>query len=166
MTFIFFGIVSREVGTRSSLLPVGPSYDISRKKEKSVVERVCIGSGVLWEEQFGYSRAVRVQDRIYVSGTTATGPDGVVFRGDVAGQANYVIEKIEAAIKSLGGVLADTVRTRVFVCRVEDSEIVGRVHHEHFKTIRPANTLVRADLVGDDYLVEIEAEAVVGSASE
>lgn len=129
------------------------------------VERKSVGSGVSWEQTYGYSRAVRVGDRIYVSGTTATGPDGVVAPGDAAGQARYALDKIEAAIVSLGGTLGDVVRTRIFVARIDDWKEVGAVHGERFGAIRPANTLVRADLIGDEYLVEIEAEAVVGSAS-
>lgn len=130
-----------------------------------MVERTSVGSGVAWEEAYGYSRAVRVGDRIYVSGTTATGPDGLVAPGDAAGQARYALDKIETAITSLGGVLADVVRTRIFVARIEDWKSVAAVHGERFGKIRPANTLVRADLVGEEYLVEIEAEAVVGSAA-
>jgi enamine deaminase RidA (YjgF/YER057c/UK114 family) len=130
-----------------------------------MVERTRVGSGVSWEETYGYSRAVRVGDRIYVSGTTATGPDGLVAPGDAAGQARYALDKIETAVSSLGGSLGDIVRTRIFVARVEDWKAVGAVHGERFGNIRPANTLVRADLIGDEYLVEIEAEAVVGSAS-
>jgi enamine deaminase RidA (YjgF/YER057c/UK114 family) len=128
--------------------------------------RRSVGSGVSWEEEFGYSRAVRVGDRILVSGTTATGPDGVVAPGDAAGQARFALDKIEKAIVSLGGSLQDVVRTRVFVSRIADWEAVARVHGERFGKIRPANTLVRADLIGDEYLVEIEAEAVVGSARQ
>jgi enamine deaminase RidA (YjgF/YER057c/UK114 family) len=129
------------------------------------VERTRVGSGVSWEETYGYSRAVRVGDRIYVSGTTATDPDGLVAPGDAAGQARYALDKIETAVASLGGSLGDIVRTRTFVARVEDWKAVAAVHGERFGKIRPANTLVRADLIGDEYLVEIEAEAVVGSAS-
>ena len=130
-----------------------------------MAERRNVGSGVSWEEAYGYSRAVRVGDRIYVSGTTATGPDGVVARGDAAGQARYALDKIETAITSLGGTLGDVVRTRIFVSQVEDWKEVAAVHGERFGRIRPANTLVRAELIGDEYLVEIEAEAVVGSAA-
>ena len=130
-----------------------------------MAERRSVSSGVSWEEEYGYSRAVRVGDRIYVSGTTATGPDGLVAPGDPAGQARYALDKIETAIESLGGKLGDVVRTRIFVARVEDWKEVGRVHGERFGEIRPANTLVRAELIGEEYLVEIEAEAVVGSAT-
>ena len=131
-----------------------------------MVERKSVGSGVSWEDLYGYSRAVRVGDRIYVSGTTATGPDGLVAPGDAAGQARYALDKIETAITSLGGTLGDVVRTRIFVARMDDWESVGAAHGERFGSIKPANTLVRADLVGDEYLVEIEAEAVIGSAAD
>jgi enamine deaminase RidA (YjgF/YER057c/UK114 family) len=111
----------------------------------------------------GYARAVRVGDRILVSGTTATGPDGVVGTGDAAAQTRFILEKIERAIAALGGQLRDVVRTRVYVRRLEDWEAVARVHGERFGPIRPANTLVQAGLVGEPYLVEIEAEAVIGA---
>lgn len=127
-------------------------------------KRRAVGSGVDWEEKYGYSRAVRVGDHIYVSGTTATGPDGPVAPGDPAAQARFALDKIEKAIRDLGGTLGDVVRTRIFIVRMADWEEVAKVHGDRFGKIRPANTLVRADLIDDAYLVEIEAEAVVGSA--
>jgi enamine deaminase RidA (YjgF/YER057c/UK114 family) len=126
-------------------------------------ERRAVSSGVTWEETFGYSRAVRAGDHIYVSGTTATGPDGPVAPGDPAGQARFVLDKIEKAVRDLGGSLGDVVRTRIFIARMADWEAVAKVHGDRFGKIRPANTLVRADLVGEECLVEMEAEAVVGS---
>jgi enamine deaminase RidA (YjgF/YER057c/UK114 family) len=126
--------------------------------------RRSVSSGIAWEEKYGYSRAVRVGDHIYVSGTTATGPGGLVAKGDPAGQARYALDKIEKAIRDLGGSLGDVVRTRIYISRMEDWEEVARVHGERFGAIRPANTLVRAELVGSEYLVEIEAEAVVGGS--
>jgi enamine deaminase RidA (YjgF/YER057c/UK114 family) len=129
-------------------------------------KRRTVGSGVSWEEEYGYSRAVRVGDHIYVSGTTATGPDGPVAAGDPAGQARYALDKIEKAIRELGGSLGDVVRTRIYIARMADWEEVAKAHGERFGKIRPANTLIRADLVGEEYLVEIEAEAVVGTARD
>ena len=79
------------------------------------MKRQSVGSGVSWETDFGYSRATRIGDRILVSGTTATGPDGPVAIGDPGEQTRYAIEKIRAAIESLGGRLEDVVRTRVHV---------------------------------------------------
>lgn len=122
-----------------------------------------ISSGTTWEELAGYSRAVRVGDVIHVSGTTATGPDGLVGAGDPAAQAAYALDKIDAAIRSLGGTLEDVVRTRVYVRDIADWEAVARVHGQRFAHIRPANTLIEARLVGPEYLVEIEAEAIVTS---
>ena len=80
---------------------------------------------------------------------------------DPAAQTHFVIDKIEGALQSLGARLEDVVRTRVYVNRIEDWEPVARVHGERFRDIRPANTLVQAGLIGDEYLVEMEAEAVV-----
>jgi enamine deaminase RidA (YjgF/YER057c/UK114 family) len=107
----------------------------------------------------GYCRAVRVGNRIAVSGTTATYGARVVGGTDPAAQTHAVIDKIAGALQSLGGRLEDVVRTRVFVRRITDWEAVSRAHGERFGHIQPANTLVEADLVGTDYLVEIEADA-------
>lgn len=125
--------------------------------------RRAVETGTPWEALAGYARAVRVGDRILVSGTTAAGPDGVVGRGDAAAQARFILDRIEGALAQLGGSLRDVVRTRVYVRDLADWEVVARVHGERFRGIRPANTLVEARLVGEEYLVEIEAEAVVGA---
>lgn len=118
-------------------------------------------SGTIWEDLAGFSRAVRVGDRILVSGTTATLGNRCIGGNDPEAQAQFVIDKIAGAIQSLGGTLADVVRTRVYVQRMEDWEAISRVHGARFGAIQPANTLIRADLIGDEYLVEMEAEAVV-----
>jgi enamine deaminase RidA (YjgF/YER057c/UK114 family) len=123
-----------------------------------------VSSGTVWEALAGYSRAVRYGDHIYVSGTTATDADGqIVGVGDPAAQTRYIITKIAHALEQLGGRLTDVVRTRIYVRHVDDWEPVARVHGDYFAQIRPANTLVQAQLVGDGYLVEMEAEAVVGA---
>ena len=129
-------------------------------------ERQSVSSGTVWEALAGYCRALRIGDRILVSGTTATGPDGLVGGADPAAQARYVLDKIEAAIRQLGGRMEDVVRTRVYVSHIEHWEPVARVHGERFAHIRPVNTLVEARLVGPEYLVEIEAEAIVGASEE
>lgn len=118
-------------------------------------------TGTTWETQYGYARAVRVGDRILVSGTTATHRDRAMGGRDAYAQATHVLDKIEGAIRSLGGTLEEVVRTRIYVPRTEDWEPVARAHGERFGAVQPANTLVSAGLVGDEYLVEIEAEAVV-----
>ena len=127
-------------------------------------KRASVDTGTHWEALAGYARALRVGERILVSGTTATGPAGVVGADDPAMQARYIIDKIEAAISQLGGTLRDVVRTRVYVRNIADWEAVARVHGERFGAIRPANTLVQAQLVGEEYLVEIEAEALIGAS--
>lgn len=128
-----------------------------------VSKRVTFDSGTIWESLAGYSRAVRVGDRILVAGTTATGPDGLVGAGDPAAQARFIFDKIEFSIRALGGRPEDIVRTRVYVSDIANWEAVARVHGERFSRIRPVNTLVEAKLVGPEYLVEIEAEAVIGA---
>lgn len=118
-------------------------------------------SGTVWEPMAGYCRAVKDGNRIHVSGTTATHGNLIIGGNDPAAQTHFVIDKIEAAITSFGGKLSDVVRTRIFVNDLNDWEPVARAHGERFKGINPANTLVQAQLVGDGYLVEIEAEAIV-----
>lgn len=122
-----------------------------------------VSSGTEWEEVVGFSRALRVGNAVYVSGTTATDPQGqVVGAGDVAQQTEYIIQKIAAALEAAGARLSDVVRTRIYVLNADDWEAVGRVHGRYFAAVRPANTLVEVSrLVGDEYLVEIEADAVV-----
>ena len=123
--------------------------------------RTLVLSGTEWETLAGFCRAVRRGDRILVSGTTATHRDRPVGGSDVAAQTHFVIDKIEGALQSLGGRLEDVVRTRVYVRHVSDWEAAARAHGDRFRAILPANTLVQAELVGDDYLVEMEAEASV-----
>lgn len=119
-------------------------------------------SGTVWEPMAGYSRAVRKGQCIHVSGTTATHGSRAIGGGDAAAQTHFCIDKIAGALQSLGGQLDDVVRTRVFVRNVErDWEAVARAHGERFGHILPANTMVQAELIGDEYLVEIEADAEV-----
>lgn len=122
-------------------------------------------SGTVWEPLAGFSRAVRVGNRVLVSGTTATHRDRPIGGADPAAQAHFVIDKIEGSLRSLGARLQDVVRTRVYVRRAEDWEAVARAHGERFGRIQPANTLVVADLIGEEYLVEMEAEAEITQAS-
>jgi enamine deaminase RidA (YjgF/YER057c/UK114 family) len=127
--------------------------------------RQLVSSGTVWEGIVGYSRAVRVGNLVVTAGTTATDDDGnVVGVGDPAAQTDYIIRKIERALTDAGASLRDVIRTRIYVTNADDWEAVGRVHGQYFADIRPANTLIEVSrLVGDDYLVEIEAEAVVTS---
>jgi aryl-alcohol dehydrogenase-like predicted oxidoreductase/enamine deaminase RidA (YjgF/YER057c/UK114 family) len=118
-------------------------------------------SGTVWEPLAGYSRAVRKGNQIAVSGTTATHGSRAIGGTDAAAQTHFVIDKLSGALQSLGGRLEDVVRTRIFVSQVDHWEPVARAHGERFGHIQPANTLVEARLVGDEYLVEIECDAVV-----
>lgn len=120
-------------------------------------------SGTIWEDLAGFSRAVRTGNRILVSGTTATHGDKVIGGNAPEAQTHFVIDKIEGAIQSLGGSLSDVVRTRIYIQRMEDWESVSKAHGARFRNIQPANTLIRADIIGEEYLVEMEAEAVIKS---
>jgi enamine deaminase RidA (YjgF/YER057c/UK114 family) len=122
-----------------------------------------ISSGSVWEERVGFSRALRVGNWVFVSGTTATDVDGnVIGLGDPYAQTVAIIEKIERALIEAGATLADVVRTRVYVTNADDWEAVGRAHARFFGAVRPANTLVEVSrLVGDGYLVEMEADALI-----
>jgi len=125
-------------------------------------DRLRIDSGSIWEPICGYSRAVRTGNRILVSGTTAThGTGEVICPGDAEGQAVYILDKIAASVASLGGSLADIIRTRVYLSNADDWEPVSRVHGRYFGAVRPANTLLEISRLVGNYAVEIEAEAVV-----
>ncbi len=126
-------------------------------------ERQRISSGSPFEGVFGFSRAVRVGDRIFVSGTVAWNEAGeLVGAGDMYAQAKQAISNVEAALREAGGSLSDVVRTRMFVTDITRFEEVARAHSEAFGEVRPAATLVAVPaLVTPELLVEIEADAVV-----
>ena len=115
-----------------------------------------------WEDRIGYSRAVRIGSTVYVSGTTAMTPSGLVGRGDPYAQTIQAARTIEAALKQAGASLADVVRTRIYLVNIDQWPEVGRAHGEIFGTIKPAATMVEVKrLIDPDMLVEIEAEAIV-----
>ncbi len=124
-------------------------------------EREKYSSGQKWESIVGYSRAVRVGNRIYVTGTTATDENGeIVGEGDAYAQAVQVIKNIEKALKALDAGLENVVRTRMFVTDISCWEEFGKAHGEFFREIMPATTMVEVSrLIDPRMLIEIEADA-------
>jgi enamine deaminase RidA (YjgF/YER057c/UK114 family) len=124
--------------------------------------RLNISSGAKWEAIVGYSRAVRVGNIVEVAGTTAVDEHGqVVGLNDPYAQTQFILSKIEKALKEAGFTLEDVTRTRIFVTNIEHWEAIGRAHGERFAHIRPASTLVAVSaLISPELLMEIEATAV------
>ncbi len=130
-------------------------------------KRQTVQTGTVWEERAGYSRAVRVGDQIVVSGTTATDPDGnTVGVGDPAEQTRYILELIKSALEELDSGIEDVIRWRCYLVNADDWMAVADVMGEYFREVRPVSTLYEVSrLVGKDYLVEIEVDAIAGSGN-
>ena len=142
------------------LSEIPSAYETDALPERPAVRRAYSGSK--WEDIAGYCRARRIGDRILVSGTTATaGSDRVVAQGDAAAQTTYILDKIIGAVTALGGAVEDIARTRIYLADINDTEAVSRAHGRVFGTLKPANTLLAIDQLAGDYLVEIEAEAII-----
>jgi enamine deaminase RidA (YjgF/YER057c/UK114 family) len=120
-------------------------------------------SGAPWEEEVGYSRAVRVGRFVAVSGSAAVGEGGrLVGDGDMYVQARQCIDVIAAALERAGGRLSDVVRTRMFVTDIERWAEAGRAHREAFGDVMPATSMVEVSrLIDPGMLVEIEADAII-----
>jgi enamine deaminase RidA (YjgF/YER057c/UK114 family) len=125
--------------------------------------RTNISSGAPYEPIFGYSRAVKIGNQIFVSGSTAIQPDGTVAGvGDPYAQAIATFRTIEKALQQAGASMRNVVRTRMFATDISQTEAIGKAHAEFFRDIRPASTLVEVSrLVHPDMLIEIEADAVI-----
>lgn len=128
--------------------------------------RTNIASGSPYEPLIGFSRGVRFGNHVAIGGTAPIGPDGKTAGvGDPAAQTRRCLEIIEQALVDAGARLEDVIRTRIFITDVAHWEAIGRAHGEVFGDIRPAATMVKvAGLLDDDWLVEIEADALVAES--
>ncbi len=129
------------------------------------VKRQLFATNTEWEPFVGYSRAVRVGDHIFVSGTTATDASGaIVAPNDAYAQTIQVLENLRAAIERAGGSMSDVVRTRMFVTDITQWKEYGRAHGEFFRDVRPVTSMVEVKgLIDPSMLIEIEADALVTS---
>lgn len=126
------------------------------------MERVNIATGTTWEEKVGYSRAVRIGNIIEVSGTVALKDGELVGKNNAYLQTKRILEIIDEVLILAGAQMKDVIRTRMYVTNISQWEEIGRAHGEVFHTIKPATSMVEvAQLIDPDYLLEIEASAVV-----
>ena len=127
------------------------------------MERTNYSSGVIWEDIVGYSRAVKVGNIIEVTGTVAADDNTELVGGDSAyEQTKFIIEKIEKVLVKAGASLKDVVRTRMFVTDISRWEEYGKAHGEFFWDIKPCTSMIEVKgLISPDYLVEIEATAIM-----
>lgn len=123
--------------------------------------RINISSNAPWEEIVGYSRAVKVGNHVYVSGTTATDSNGdLVGTNDPYIQTIKSLENIELALNKAGAKIGDVVRIRIYVVNINDWEKIGKGLSKYFNNVKPAATMVEVNnLISPDILVEIEADA-------
>lgn len=123
-----------------------------------------ISSGAKWENIVGYSRAVRVGNVIEISGTVASNGNSVVGESSEYEQTKFILKKIENTLHEAGATINDVVRTRIYVKNIEKWSDVAKAHLEIFKEIKPATSMVEvSNLISPEYLVEIEATAVVNN---
>ena len=126
------------------------------------MERINISTGAPWEDKVGYSRAVRIGNMVEVSGTVALKDGTLIGKGDAYLQTKRILEIIKEVLEQAGSRIEDVIRTRIYVTDISQWEEIGRAHGEVFHNIRPATSMVEvAQLIDPDYLLEIEASAVV-----
>ena len=127
------------------------------------MKRQHISSGSPYEKPIGFSRAVRIGNTIFVSGTAPVADDGsTAFPGDMFNQTKRCITIIEKAIQQAGGTLGDVIRTRIYLTDISRWEEAAKAHGAFFSEIRPASTFVEVKgLIKNDWLVEIEADCVI-----
>lgn len=126
-------------------------------------ERINISGNAIWEDMYGYSRAVQSGRNVYISGTTATNSNGeIVGEGDPYLQTDQIYKNIAEVLQKVGGTLENVVRVRIYVTDIKHTEKIMQAHKKHFENIRPAATLVQvAALLSEKMLVEIEADVVL-----
>lgn len=156
----------------AAAIPAAAASTVRRVMPASYPNRVGYDTGYMrqnfstntrWEPIVGYSRAVRVDNQIFVTGTTSTNESGeIVGKGDPYAQAMQVLRNIESVLKRAGAEMRHVVRTRMFVTDISQWQEIGRAHSEFFRDIRPAATMVEVSrLIDPDLLVEIEVDAVI-----
>ncbi len=125
--------------------------------------RLKVSSGAKWEDIVGYSRAVKVNNQVFITGTVAVDADNNLVGGNSAYlQTQFILQKIEKVLQQCGASLSDVVRTRLFVTDISRWEEYGKAHGEVFGTIRPCTTMVEVSkLIAPEYLIEIEVDAVM-----
>lgn len=125
-------------------------------------DRTNISSSAIWEDQIGYSRAVKIGNVVEVSGTSAIDRDKIIAPNDPYQQTKFIIRKIERAINEAGGSLEDVIRTRIYVTNIKNWSAIGKAHGEFFRNIKPATTMVEVkSLIDPNFVVELEATAIL-----
>lgn len=126
------------------------------------MKREHISSNTVWEDKVGYSRAVKVGNIVEVAGTTATDGDMVIAKGSMYEQTRFIFLKIEKALQQANASLKDVVRTRMYITDISKWDEVSKAHHEFFKDIKPAATMVEVSkLINPEHLIEIEVTAII-----
>ena len=129
------------------------------------MKRTNYSSGAQWEDIVGYSRAVKIGNIIEVTGTVSLGEDNKpAYVNDAYGQTKFILAKIEKVLKEAGASMKDVVRTRMFVTDISRWQEYGKAHGEYFSKIKPCTSMIEVKgLISPEYLIEIEATAVISN---